>query len=226
MLSHSIEIPCRNPHNPPADVGCPHRDKEWHQRAFCEDEQAAGILPPDPPKGPILLGACARAECVYQDWKWVVDELWEHKRHRLQTTACQCLLDECAAHKCQEAARAAQCLLDERAANEHLEKNCCQRLLDERAAYKRREAVRCQRLLDEETARRQRLLDKKAACRERVAHARQMAAAQTIFLWLCCRCLKIRLAQMTARRQQRKAALARLRYEQECCTRAAMADKR
>jgi hypothetical protein len=45
---------------------------------------------------------------------------------------------------------------------------------------------------------------------ERAALARQMAAAQTIFLWLCCRCLHVRLARQTLRQQQRKAALARL----------------
>ncbi len=55
--------------NPPADVGCPLRDEEWLQRAFREDEQAAGILPPDPPGGPILLGARAHAERAYLDWK-------------------------------------------------------------------------------------------------------------------------------------------------------------
>jgi hypothetical protein len=73
--------------NPPANVGCPLHDKEWHQRAFCKDKQAAGILPPDPPGGPILLGACAFMERAYQDWKWAVDKLWEHERHRLQMAA-------------------------------------------------------------------------------------------------------------------------------------------
>ncbi len=73
--------------NPPADVGRPLHDKEWHLRAFREDKQAAGILPPDPPGGPILLGARAFAERAYQDWKWAVDELWEHERHCLQTAA-------------------------------------------------------------------------------------------------------------------------------------------
>jgi hypothetical protein len=98
---------------------------------------------------------------AYQDWKWAVDKLWEHERHRLQTAAHQRLLDKRAAHKRQEAARqeaacAAQCLLDKRAALE------CQ------------EAVHCQRILNKEAA----------SC-QRAAQARQMAAAQIIFLWLC-----------------------------------------
>ncbi len=144
--------------------------------------------------------------------------------------ARQCLFDEHAAHERQEAARqeaacAAQCLLDERAADKHQEANHRQQLLDEHAAYECQEAVRRQRLLNKETARHHRLLDKKAACRKCAALARQMAAAQTIFLWLCRRCLQIRLAQKTARQQQCEATLARLQYKQECCTRAAMADK-
>jgi hypothetical protein len=64
--------------NPPAVVGRPLRDEEWLQRALCEDQQAAGLLPPKLPGGPILLGACAHAECAYQDWKWALDKLWEH----------------------------------------------------------------------------------------------------------------------------------------------------
>jgi hypothetical protein len=91
--------------NPPADVGRPLRNEEWLQQALREHQQAAGLLPPKFPGGPIHLGAHTRAECTYQDWKWAVDKLWEHKRHRLQTAAHQCLLDERAAHECQEAAR-------------------------------------------------------------------------------------------------------------------------
>ncbi len=79
-------------------------------------------MPPKSPGGPIRLGARARVERAYQDWKWVVIELWEHKRHRLQTAARQRLLDKRAAHErqeaaCQEAARATQCLLDKQAAS-------------------------------------------------------------------------------------------------------------
>jgi hypothetical protein len=180
-----------------------------------KDQQATSLLPPKLPGGPILLGACTCAERAYQDWKWAVNKLWEHKHHRLQTAARQRLLDEHATHECQEAARqeaarAAPCLLDKCAANQRQDANRCQRLLDKRAAYKCQEAVRRQRLLDEETAHHQRLLNKKADRREHAALARQMAAAQTIFLCLCCRCLQICLAQKTARRQQRKAALAHL----------------
>ncbi len=153
--------------------------------------------------------------------------MWEHERHRLQTAARQRHIDERAARKQQEAAHR-QRLLDERAANKCQEANCCQQLLDERAAYERQEAVRCQWLLDEETAHRQRLLDEEAARRlmaKRAAHARQMAAARTIFLWLRRRRLHIRLVRQTSRHQQREAALARLRYEQDCCRRAALAEE-
>jgi hypothetical protein len=80
------------------------------------DQQAAGLLPPKLPGGPILHGARAHGERAYKDWKWAVDELWEHERHRLQMAACQCFLDVRAAHKhqvatCQEASCAAQCLI-------------------------------------------------------------------------------------------------------------------
>jgi hypothetical protein len=144
--------------NPPAYVGCPLRDEEWLQRALCEDQQAAGLLPQKFPGGPILLGAHARLERTYQDWKWGVDKLWEHEHHGLQTAACQCLLDERATHECQEAARqeaacAAQCL---------------------------QAALKCQ-----EAMHHQRILNKEAASCQRAAHARQTAAAQIIFLRLC-----------------------------------------
>jgi hypothetical protein len=90
--------------NPPADVGHPLCNEEWLQQALCEDQQAAGLLPPKLPEGPILLGACARAERAYKDWKWAVNKLWEHKRRCLQMAARQRLLDERAAHERQEAA--------------------------------------------------------------------------------------------------------------------------
>jgi hypothetical protein len=182
--------------NPPANVGCPFRDKEWLQRALCKDQQAAGLLPPKFPKGPILLGARARAECTYQDWKWIVDALWEDECHRLQTVARQRHIDKQATRKQQEAAHCQQ-LFDKRAANKRQEANRRQQLLDKRAAYKRQEAVHRQWLLDEETACRQCLLDKKAAHCKRAAFARQMAAARTIFLWLRRRRLHIRLARQT-----------------------------
>jgi hypothetical protein len=165
--------------NPPANVGHPLCNEEWLQRALCEDQQAVGLLPPKFPGGPILHGARARAEHAYWDWKWAVDNLWEDEHHRLQTAAHQCHLDKKIAHQCQEA-------------------NRCQRLLDERATYECQEAVCCQRLLDEETARCQRLLNKEAArclMAKRAALARQMAAAQTIFLWLRHRHLHVQLAR-------------------------------
>jgi hypothetical protein len=174
--------------------------------AVCKDQQAAGLLPPSSPGGPILLGARARAECAYQDWKGAINALWADKCHRLF------LLDKEAARACQQAA-------------------CCQHLLDEEAASARQEAAH---------ARRQQLLDKDAARARQVAAAlhqrllddcvaeegQKQAAAQTIFLWLCCRRLHIQIARQTSRRQQREATLARLRYEQECCNRAALAKEK
>jgi hypothetical protein len=75
----------------------------WIGCALHEDQQAAGLLPPKSPGGPILLGACTHAERAYQDWKWAVDELWEDERHRLQTAARQRHIDEQAARARQEA---------------------------------------------------------------------------------------------------------------------------
>ncbi len=130
---------CYQACNSPADIAPHLHNKEWLQRALCKDQQAAGLLPSELLGGPILHGACARAECNdYRDWKWAVDAMWEDERHR-QTAARQCLLNKQAARKKQEAAR-------------------CQRLLDERASSKRqeaacKEAAHHQRLLDEETAR-------------------------------------------------------------------------
>ncbi len=149
--------------NPLANVGHSFHDEEWLQRALCKDQQAAGLLPPKLSGGPILLGARARTERAYQDWKWTVDALWEDECHRLQTAARQRHIDEQAACKQQEAAHHQQ-LLDERTANERQEANCCQRLLDKRAAYEGQEAIHHQRLLDKETARCQCLLDEEAAC--------------------------------------------------------------
>jgi hypothetical protein len=126
--------------NPPAYADRPLHNEEWLQRALREDQQATDLLPPKLPVGPILLGARACAERAYQDWKWAVDELWEHERHRLQTVAQKHHIDEQAAHKKQEAPHR-QCLLEERAANE------CQEAA-------RKEAAHRQRLLDKEAARR------------------------------------------------------------------------
>jgi hypothetical protein len=83
----------------------------------------------------------------------------------------------------------------------------------------------------QEAACRQQLLDKQAARTRQeaaAAHARQeadrRAAARTIFLWLCRRRFYIRLDRQTSRRQQREADLARLRYKDDCCARAALAN--
>jgi hypothetical protein len=184
--------------------------KDWpFKRAILEYKQAAGLIPPLPLRRPILTGGFACQEATYQHWKRVVDKLWEDKRH------------------CQQAA-ARQCHLDKEAARQWQEANRCQQLLDEHATYNCQEAAPHQQLLDEVTARPQCLLDKEAACclmAERNALARQMAATQTIFLWLCCHCLHVQLARQTLRWQQRKAALAHLQYKQDCCLRAALTEK-
>jgi hypothetical protein len=201
-------------YNPPANVGQPLRDEGWLQRAIREDQQAAGLLPPVQPGGPILLGARARAERAYRDWKAVIDDLWEDEYEALlvEQAACTCqeeatrhqrILDKHTAHACQqeaarqEAARAAQ------------------RFIQERAALERQQG---------EAAHRQRLLDEETACLRRAALARQTAAAQVIFLWIRRRRLFTRLACQTSRRLQHEAALARLQHEQECCVCAALAE--
>jgi hypothetical protein len=105
----------------------------------------------------------------------VVNKLWEHKRHCLQTAACQC---QDATR--QEAAHSAQCLLYKHVAHKRQEAACqeaacaAQSLLDLRAALKCQEAMHCQCILNKEAA----------SC-QWAAHAQQMAAAQIIFLWLC-----------------------------------------
>jgi hypothetical protein len=118
-------------YNPPAYVGRHLRDKEWHQRAFREDQQAAGLLPPDLPGGTIL---CTCAECAYQVWKQAINGLWAVKRH------CQCLIAKQAACARQEATRRQQ-LLDEQAAHARQEAAAlCQCLLDKRVAEKQQSA--------------------------------------------------------------------------------------
>jgi hypothetical protein len=174
---------------PPRAPNCvPDAPDDWIGCALHEDQQAAGLLLPKPPGGPILHGAGASGERTYQDWKWTVNALWKKEHHHLQTTARQCHLNEKAACKKQEAAYR-QPLLDKRASNK------CQKAA-------RKEAACCQRLLDE-----------KAACclmAKHAALARQMAAARTIFLWLRRRHLHVRLARQTSWQQQCKATLARL----------------
>jgi hypothetical protein len=72
-------------YNPsPLDTcGRPICDEDWLQRALRKDHQAAGLLPPAPPGGPVLIGARARADRAYRDWKGANDELWAGEHHRL-----------------------------------------------------------------------------------------------------------------------------------------------
>jgi len=63
------------------------------------------------------------------------------------------------------------------------------------------------------------------ALARQVRQHQELTAAHTIFLWLRRRRLHARLARQTSRRQLHEAALARMRYEQECSERAALAEK-
>ncbi len=54
--------------------------------------------------GAILTRGCALMEPAYQHWKTTVDDLWEDECARQQAAACQCLLNEHAAHNHQDAA--------------------------------------------------------------------------------------------------------------------------
>jgi hypothetical protein len=193
-------------YNPPANAP----DEDWFNRAYCEYHQATGLLPPE---APIIREARGVLERAYQDWKRAIDQLWgttyccqqdldesaadehweaahcdEHAAcERQEATCCQRLHDECPAHEREEVAHLQrlcneqrQCLLDKPAGHKCQEAarqeaaRAAQCLLEERAALGRQEAMRCQRILNEEAA----------SC-QRAAHARQTAAAQIIFLWLC-----------------------------------------
>ncbi len=159
---------------PPNTYGRPPPYKEWLQRAIREDQQAAGLLPPQY-GGPILHGARAHADRAYWDWKRAIDELWANEHHRL-------------------------CLVEEQAARPRQEEDARrQKLLDAQATRARQEAAA--RARQEETA--ARAQQEEAARRQRAAEARKTAAAQLIFLWLRRRCLYSRLARQTSRRQQR-----------------------
>ncbi len=134
-------------YNPPANVGRPLQDEEWHQRAFRKDQQAAGLLPPAPRGGGILHGARARTERAYKDWKWAINNLWADERHRQQ------LLNEQAACARQEAA-AARARQEAAAARARQEAARRQQLLNEQeqeATCARQEAARRQQLLNEQS---------------------------------------------------------------------------
>jgi hypothetical protein len=140
-------------YNPPANVGRPLRDKEWHQQAIRKDQQAAGLLPPEPHGGPILHGARAHADRAYMDWKAAIDDLWGDKYEALLVVQAACTRQNEAAHH--------QRLLDEHTTRARQQETAhqeaaraAQRLLHERAALERQgEAAHFQFLLDKETAR-------------------------------------------------------------------------
>ena len=229
-------------YNPPANVGRPLRDEEWSQRAFREDQQAAGLLPPGTPGGPILRGARARAERAYREWKAATDDLWEAeyeaaRAHQEEAARRQRLLDEHTA--CARRFGPADALHVSCAA---LKVSCTElrvTVTETSSAlaslvalmgqtHARQEAARAaQRPLHERAAlerqgvaaHRQRLLDEETARLRCADQARQMAAARVIFLWHRRRRLFARLARQTSRRLQREAALARMQHEQQCCAR-------
>ncbi len=153
------------------------------------------MLPSGPRGGPILHGARARTDHTYRVWKGAIDVLWEDKY---------------------------KALLEEQAACAHHEEAACrQQLLVKQAtrACQQKAAALRQRLC---------LLSKSVAERQRsaeLAAQQKQAATRTIFLWLRRRRLFVWIDHRTLRRQQREAALAHLRYEQDCCRHVAVAQK-
>jgi hypothetical protein len=70
-----------------ANVGQPPPYEEWLQRAIRQDQEAAGLLPPEQPYwGPLLHEARARTDCAYRDWKAAIDDLWADKYEVLLVT--------------------------------------------------------------------------------------------------------------------------------------------
>ena len=144
---------CYERYYPPANVGRPLRDEDWHQRAIREDQQAAGLLPPEPLGGPIHLGARARAERAYREWKAAIDDLWGDEYEALLVEQAACARQEEAARRQRLLDEHTACARQQEAARQEAAR-AAQRLLHERAALKRQgEAEHRQRLLDEETAR-------------------------------------------------------------------------
>jgi hypothetical protein len=140
-------------YNPPANVGRPPPYEEWLQRAIREDQEAAGLLPPEQPYwGPLLHEARACTDCAYRDWKAAIDDLWGDKYEALLVMQAASARQNEAAHR--------QWLLDEHTARARQQEaarqeaaRAAQRLLHKRAALERQgEAAHRQRLLDEETA--------------------------------------------------------------------------
>jgi len=236
-------------YNPSPLFGQPPRDENWHQRAIREDQQAAGLLPPRPAGGPILIGFPARADRAYRDWKRTIDELWADEYHRLclveaqadrarreeaaarawEEAAARARREEAAARACREeanararreaAARASEAVLAAR--RQQLADEMIDRSRREAAARAREEAdARARR---EEAAARAQQEEAAARARQEEASRRQQLineAGRTIFLWLHRRRIHVRLTRQTARRQHREAALARLRHEEACLKRA------
>jgi hypothetical protein len=147
---------------PPANLD--HGD--WLARAECEDHQtAAGVLPSPPLRlGGDVTTDCFIADIRYQEWKELVDFLWEDARWRSRWE--------------EEDARRHSCWEEE----------------DARLRSRWEENFHhLDALIAEEQ--------------------RQHAAAQTIFLWLRCRRLHVRLARHTSRRHHE--ITERLRHAEE-----------
>jgi hypothetical protein len=88
---------------------------DWLECAYCRDQQAMGLMPSSTLGGTPLSKSQRCEEAKYQLWKHTLDALWEEECTCHQAAACQCLLDERAAHNCQEVAHRQQ-LLDKRTA--------------------------------------------------------------------------------------------------------------
>jgi hypothetical protein len=168
-----------NHFNPPDTFGRPLRGEEWLQRALHEDQQAAGLLPPAPLGGPILaplggailIGARARVDSAYRDWKGAINELWADKHHRL------CLVEE-------EAARARQELLTEQAARA-LAKERYRIDTEERSKRARaEERERAERALAKERCRLDTTTVDATTVNTKTLDTLAIDAARTIFSWL------------------------------------------
>jgi hypothetical protein len=187
-------------------------------------------------------------EGEYMVWKRTLDNVvksaWARHHqaaHARQEAAAACARQEAAAARARQEAACRQQLLDKQAA--------CARH-EAAAAHARQEAACRQPLLEEQRAAgllcatslfaqciakdhaagllsANCLFDRCVNTDRRLAdfraQVRKRAAARTIFLWLCRRRLHFQLARQTSQHLHREANLARLRYKDNCCVRAALA---